>query len=81
MEVIVIFFLLHWWGSVFMQTFYLHRYASHGMFTLTRGWERFFHFLTFVSQGSSFLVPRAYAWMHREHHAYSDTERDPHSPH
>jgi stearoyl-CoA desaturase (Delta-9 desaturase) len=25
--------------------------------------------------------PRPYAILHREHHAYSDTERDPHSPH
>jgi stearoyl-CoA desaturase (delta-9 desaturase) len=32
-------------------------------------------------QGSSFLNPRAYAIMHRMHHAYSDTEKDPHSPH
>lgn len=78
---IIIFFLIHWWGSVFMQTFYLHRYASHGMFTMSKGWERFFYFLTWFFQGSSFLNPRAYAWMHREHHAYSDTDKDPHSPH
>lgn len=31
--------------------------------------------------GSSYLVPRAYAVMHRNHHAYSDTDKDPHSPH
>lgn len=34
-----------------------------------------------MTQGSSFLNPRAYAIMHRMHHAYSDTEKDPHSPH
>ncbi len=44
-------------------------------------WEKFFYALTFISQGSSFLNPRAYAIMHRMHHAYSDTEKDPHSPH
>ncbi|MDF3076246.1 MAG: fatty acid desaturase [Sphingobacteriaceae bacterium] len=44
-------------------------------------WEKFFYLLTFLSQGSSFLNPRAYAIMHRMHHAYSDTEKDPHSPH
>ena len=32
-------------------------------------------------QGSSYLSPRAYAILHRMHHAYSDTEKDPHSPH
>lgn len=37
--------------------------------------------MTFVFQGTSFLNPRAYAILHRMHHAYSDTEKDPHSPH
>lgn len=37
--------------------------------------------MTWFFQGSSFLVPRAYAVMHRMHHTYSDTEKDPHSPH
>jgi stearoyl-CoA desaturase (Delta-9 desaturase) len=78
---ILIFFLAHWWGSVLMQTFYLHRYASHGMFKLSRGWERFFHLLTYVMQGSSYLIPSAYAHLHRAHHAYSDTDKDPHTPH
>jgi len=36
---------------------------------------------TWFIQGSSFLVPRAYGVMHRMHHTYSDTEKDPHSPH
>jgi stearoyl-CoA desaturase (delta-9 desaturase) len=50
------------------------------MFALSKGWERFFHVCTLVFQGSSYLNPRAYAILHREHHAYSDTEKDPHSP-
>jgi len=50
------------------------------MFEMSRGWERFFYVLTFVSQGSSYLNPRAYAIMHRMHHAHSDTAKDPHSP-
>lgn len=79
--VIVVFFVAHWVLSVTMQTFFLHRYAAHRMFTLSPGWERFFHVLTLVSQGSSYLQPRGYALLHREHHAFSDTERDPHSPH
>ena len=36
--------------------------------------------MTYVFQGSSFLNPRAYAILHRMHHTYSDTEKDPHSP-
>jgi stearoyl-CoA desaturase (delta-9 desaturase) len=78
---ILAFFVAHWVLSVFCQTFYLHRYAAHKMFTMSKGWERFFHLLTFICQGSSYLNPRAYAILHREHHAFSDTARDPHSPH
>jgi len=78
---IVAFFFAHWFLCVFCQTFYLHRYGAHRMFTMSKGWERFFHLLTFISQGSSYLNPRGYAVLHREHHAYSDTDRDPHSPH
>lgn len=51
------------------------------MYTTSKNWERVFYFTTWLVQGSSFLVPRAYAVMHRMHHAYSDTEQDPHSPH
>lgn len=78
---ILYFFLAHWFLSLFCQTFFLHRYASHKMFKMHPFWEKFFYLLTFISQGSSFLNPRAYAIMHRMHHAYSDTEKDPHSPH
>ncbi len=48
---------------------------------MSKFWERFFYFLTYISQGSSYLSPRAYAILHRMHHAYSDTDKDPHSPH
>jgi stearoyl-CoA desaturase (delta-9 desaturase) len=78
---ILVFFVAHWSVSIFCQTFFLHRYGAHRMFTMSKGWERFFHLLTAVSQGSSFLQPRGYAILHREHHAFSDTPRDPHSPH
>ncbi|GAA4469822.1 acyl-CoA desaturase [Nibrella saemangeumensis] len=78
--IIIGFFLLHWYMSVLMQTFFLHRYAAHKMFTMSPFWEKFFYVLTFISQGSSFLSPRAYGIMHRLHHAYADTEKDPHSP-
>jgi stearoyl-CoA desaturase (Delta-9 desaturase) len=47
---------------------------------MSKQWERVFHFCTYVFQGSSFLSPRGYAILHRMHHAYSDTPKDPHSP-
>jgi stearoyl-CoA desaturase (delta-9 desaturase) len=80
MQVIITFFLLHWFLSLFFHTFFLHRFASHQMYTTSKNWEKFFYLSTWFVQGSSYLVPRAYGIMHRMHHAYSDTEKDPHSP-
>ena len=73
-------FVAHWFLAAFCQSCFHHRYASHRMFTMSLPVERFFHVLTYCAQGSSYLSPRAYAVLHREHHAYSDTTRDPHTP-
>jgi stearoyl-CoA desaturase (Delta-9 desaturase) len=78
--VIILFFIVHWQLSVMLQSFFQHRYGAHRQFTMSKGWERFFHVLSWAVQGSSYLNPRAYAVMHRMHHAYSDTPQDPHSP-
>jgi len=78
--IIVYFFIAHYLLSIFCQTFFLHRYGAHQMFTMNKFWERFFHLLTYIAQGSSYLNPRGYALLHRQHHAYSDTPRDPHTP-
>jgi stearoyl-CoA desaturase (delta-9 desaturase) len=78
--VILAFFVIHWQSSVFFQSFFLHRYGAHRMYSMSKGWERFFYLSTYVAQGASFLSPRGYGILHRMHHAYSDTERDPHSP-
>src|SRR6478609_3305276 len=78
MLAILTFFFAHWFLSLFVHTFFLHRYASHQMYTTSKTWEKVFYFSTWFLQGSSYLIPRAYAVMHR---IYSDTEKDPHSPH
>jgi stearoyl-CoA desaturase (delta-9 desaturase) len=78
--IILVFLVLHWQLSVFFQSFFLHRYGAHKQFTMSKGWERFFHLCTYISQGSSFLSARGYAILHRMHHAFSDTPKDPHSP-
>jgi len=70
----------HWLASLLLQTLFLHRYAAHAMFVLSPRAERALTLLTFLAQGPSNLNPRAYAILHRMHHAWSDTERDPHSP-
>jgi stearoyl-CoA desaturase (delta-9 desaturase) len=70
----------HWYTSLFFQSLFLHRYCAHRMYELNPFWEKIFYILTFISQGPSFLNPGGYSVMHQQHHAYSDTERDPHSP-
>lgn len=77
---IILFFVLHWYLSLFAQSFFHHRYAAHRAFTMSKGWERFFLVYSFITQGSSYMSPRIYAILHRMHHAYTDTEMDPHSP-
>lgn len=77
---VIIFFVAVWYTSLFSQTFFHHRYASHGAFTMSKGWEKFFYLLAYITQGPHYLSPRAYAIMHRMHHAYTDTPQDPHSP-
>jgi stearoyl-CoA desaturase (Delta-9 desaturase) len=79
--VIIIAFIAHWYLSLFTQTFFHHRYGAHKMFSMNKFWERFFHLLSYILQGSSYLTPYAYGILHRMHHAYSDTDKDPHAPH
>ena len=43
---ILIFFVAHYYLSLFTQTFYLHRYAAHKMFTMNKFWEKFFFLFT-----------------------------------
>jgi stearoyl-CoA desaturase (delta-9 desaturase) len=74
------FFLLHWYLSLFFQTFFLHRYAAHGAFTMSKGMEKVMYVLTWIFQGSNYLSAYGYVIMHRMHHAFADTPDDPHSP-
>lgn len=80
MTAIIIFFIVHWYGSLFFQTFFLHRYAAHKAFKMSKTWEKIFYVLTWVFQGSNYLSAYGYGVMHRMHHAFADTEKDPHSP-
>jgi stearoyl-CoA desaturase (delta-9 desaturase) len=80
MLAILIFFAAHWYLSLFFQTFFLHRYAAHHAFTMSRTTEKVFFVLTWIFQGSNYLSAYGYGVMHRMHHAFADTEDDPHSP-
>lgn len=78
--ILLIVFVLHWYLSLFTQTFFLHRYSAHAMFSMSRRWEKVWFVLTRLFQWSSYMSPYAYGALHRMHHAFADTDRDPHSP-
>jgi stearoyl-CoA desaturase (delta-9 desaturase) len=78
---LLLFFVVHWYASLFFQSVFHHRYAAHNMFTMSRPWERLFFIGCFVTQGSSYISAYAYGLMHRLHHAHTDEVDDPHSPH
>ena len=77
---IIIFVIVLWYSGLFFQSFFLHRYAAHQVFTMSKTTERITFVLTWFFQGSSYLSAYGYGVMHRMHHAYTDTENDPHSP-
>jgi stearoyl-CoA desaturase (delta-9 desaturase) len=78
--VILIFFAIHWYASLFFQSVFHHRYSAHRVFTMTKAWERVFYIGCFITQGSSYISAATYGIMHRLHHAHTDTPEDPHSP-
>lgn len=77
---IFLFVVALWYGGLFFQTFFLHRYAAHEQFTMSKTAEKITFVLTWLLQGSNYLSAYGYGIMHRMHHAYADTEKDPHSP-
>lgn len=56
----------------------LHRYYSHKSFELSPGFKWFFTIIAVLAGRGSIL---GWVYLHRLHHAYSDQEKDPHSPH
>lgn len=56
----------------------LHRYYSHKSFEFKNNFLKFiFTILAVLAARGS---PLGWVYLHRNHHAYSDTEKDPHSP-
>lgn len=56
----------------------LHRYYSHKAFEFKNDFYKiFFTLLAILCMRGSVL---GWVYIHREHHAYSDTDRDPHTP-
>ncbi len=77
---VIIFIIVLWYSGLFFQSFFLHRYAAHQSFQMSGLGEKICFILTWVTQGSNYLSAYGYGVMHRMHHAYADSEQDPHSP-
>ncbi len=58
-------------------TVYLHRALSHRALNLSPVLETIFRFILWLSTG---IRPRQWVAVHRKHHAFTDTDQDPHSP-
>jgi stearoyl-CoA desaturase (delta-9 desaturase) len=79
---------LPWWGYVLYTlavthvtiaavTIYLHRCQAHRALDLHPTVSHFFRFWLWLTTG---MVTKAWAAIHRKHHARVETEEDPHSP-
>ena len=64
--------------GIFCTTVYLHRTVAHRALTLAPSVRLVFRVLVWITTG---IRPRQWAAVHRKHHAFTDVEGDPHSPH
>lgn len=56
----------------------LHRYYSHKSFEFKNAWLK--NIFTFIAVIAGRGSPLGWTYLHRMHHAYTDTIQDPHSP-
>ena len=48
-SLVLVFFTAHWALAAFFQSFFLHRYGAHAQFSMSPGWQRFFHWVTAIT--------------------------------
>lgn len=63
--------------NIFYITVLYHRGLAHGSVELKSGMKRF---TVLTGSWVTGIDPKAWVCMHRMHHEFSDTDRDPHSP-
>lgn len=79
---------LPWWGivlallglthvTIVAVTVYLHRHQAHRALDLHPVPAHFFRFWLWLTTG---MITREWVAIHRKHHAFCETDRDPHSP-
>lgn len=65
-------------AAVFSTTIYLHRTVTHRAIALNPVVAWVFRFVLWVTTG---MVAKEWVAVHRKHHAFTEEEGDPHSPH
>jgi stearoyl-CoA desaturase (delta-9 desaturase) len=70
-------YFIYWFLADFMQSLFLHRWAAHKLWNPPEWLQKV---LTTLSAVSLVGTPISWAAWHRTHHAFTDTEKDPHSP-
>lgn len=65
-------------AAVFSTTIYLHRAATHRALALHPAVAWVFRFILWITTG---MVAKEWVAVHRKHHAFTEEEGDPHSPH
>jgi stearoyl-CoA desaturase (delta-9 desaturase) len=63
--------------TIISVTIYLHRHLAHCSLSLHPFLSHFFRFWLWLTTGT---ISREWAAIHRAHHAYCETDQDPHSP-
>jgi len=77
MEIVFLFGFLYTWATMFAYGIYIHRSLCHNYVTFHPLVARWFEFILWVLH----TIPEVRVLMrHKEHHMFSDTEKDPHSP-
>lgn len=71
---------MHWLASITIHSLVYHRAVTHQSFKFSKLGEKVFMVLAVLVLGPSILSARAYCILHRLHHAYADTDLDPHRP-
>ena len=78
--IILILLILHWYLVAWTTGIFVHRYTVHKQFTFKKNWDKVFYIFTYIVHGASFISPKVYKELHKNHHRYADTQKDPHSP-
>lgn len=70
--------ICHWILAGYTTSVIMHRQISHRQFEYKNKFFKYFSYFTIVISGQG--TPIGWAAVHRQHHKYPDTERDPQNP-